>query len=93
MIIEQSEPNIHNIEYSGIKFNGRSAELKEFLINCSGFMDIDAQSFEIMIQSISDHLIDDSSDETTMSEIRPQLKFLREINFFLKGLLPPVNDL
>lgn len=86
MTIEQPKNNIQSIEYNALRFNGGLAELKEFLNNCSGFMDVNEQGFDVMIQSISDQLIDNTDAEITIGEIRPQLKFLREINFFLKGL-------
>ncbi|WP_183559904.1 hypothetical protein [Mucilaginibacter sp. SP1R1] len=50
-------------------------------------MNINAPGFEAMIHSISDNIIDCENAEMTIEELKIQLKFLRELNFFLKSIV------
>ncbi len=61
-------------------------ELRNFLSNCREFMEVDAESFSIMTQVIADNLIDCAPPELTVQELKPQLKFLREVGFFLRSM-------
>lgn len=70
--------------------NGRgqtvnTKEIENFLKQCETFMSADRAGFETMIQIISDNLIDGASAETTMEELKPQLKFLREVGFLIRS--------
>jgi hypothetical protein len=72
------EPHVLNIK-----------EYESLLNQCQQFMDVDRDSLQAMTQIISDQLIDCAKGDTQIEEIRVQLKFLREIGFFLKGFVSP----
>ncbi|WP_407425918.1 hypothetical protein [Arcticibacter sp.] len=68
-------------------------EVEAFISHCKKFMPLHHNSdFELMTQEISDSLIEFTRGDVTMEQIRPQLLFLREVGFLLKGLLTPVEE-
>ncbi|WP_184550126.1 hypothetical protein [Mucilaginibacter sp. FT3.2] len=90
MIIEKkrfsSEKGKQIFNINGIDFDINIDEFKDFLAHCALFMDITKEGFDTMIGSISDSIIDNENQNITMEEVRPQLKFLREISFYLKSI-------
>jgi hypothetical protein len=78
------------IEVSGITYNVNSSDITDFLQSCESFMNIDGNEFEIMTQAIADNIIDNSKPDSTIEQLRPQLKFLREVGFLLAGLVSQV---
>jgi hypothetical protein len=74
------------VTVNGISFELNSVEFKEFLEHCAAFMDISKDGFGLMIDSISDSVIDNENPEMTLEAIRPQLKFMRELSLFLKTI-------
>lgn len=89
MIIERRRqlPIKQIVDIDGAEFKVNHKELKDFLVHCSSFMNINAPGFEAMIHSISDNIIDCENAEMTIEELKIQLKFLRELNFFLKSIV------
>ncbi|WP_183572974.1 hypothetical protein HDF18_06115 [Mucilaginibacter sp. X5P1] len=71
---------------NGIDFDINIQEFKDFLIHSATFMDITREGFDNMIGNISDAILDNESQNSTPEELRPQLKFLREINLYLKSI-------
>ena len=87
MVAERKHPvDDRTITVQGVSFMLNSVEFKEFLEHCSAFMDISKDGFELMIDSISDSVIDNENPELTLEAIRPQLKFMRELSLFLKTI-------
>jgi hypothetical protein len=88
MIVERKRSLEENqtVNVNGVDFGVSLKELKEFLEHCSSFMDISKDGFETMINSISDSVVDNENPEITIEELRPQLKFMRELNLFLKTI-------
>jgi hypothetical protein len=88
MVLEGKKISVENKKQTfminGLNFDINVDEFEDFLKHCSSFMDITKEGFELMIGSISDSIIDNQN--VTMEEARPQLKFLREINFYLKSI-------
>ncbi|HMI01429.1 MAG TPA: hypothetical protein VK541_03055 [Pedobacter sp.] len=80
-----------------IKINGvlHAVNIKEyetFVEECQVFMDVEGNGFEVMTQIISDQLVECASPQTTIEELRPQLKFLKELGLLLSGLTTPLGD-
>jgi len=71
---------------NGIDFDVNIQEFKDFLIHSSTFMDITKEGFDTMIGNISDIILDNENQSSMLEELRPQLKFLREINLYLKSI-------
>ena len=69
-----------------IEYHVYDEEIKAFLENCNGFMNVNKNGFDVMIREICDHLIDEADSETPAKELKDQLKFMREIDFLLKSL-------
>lgn len=68
-------------------------EIESFVDQCKRFMPLhNYNDFELMTQEISDSLVEFTRGDVPMEQIRPQLLFLREIGFLLKGLLTPVEE-
>lgn len=90
MIIEKrkfsAEKGKQIFNINGIDFDINTDEFRDFLTHCASFMDISKDGFETMIASISDSIIDNENQHVTLEEIRPQLKFLREMSFYLKSI-------
>ncbi|SDT05198.1 hypothetical protein SAMN05216490_2379 [Mucilaginibacter mallensis] len=80
------EKEDNSFTINGIDFDINIREFKDFLIHSSAFMDITKEGFDNMIGSIADAILDNDSKNSTLEEIRPQLKFLREVNLYLKSI-------
>ncbi|WP_158827782.1 hypothetical protein [Mucilaginibacter lacusdianchii] len=74
-----------DITIKGVTYSFNTVYISDFLTNCEAFMSIDGNDFEVMTQNIADAVIDNATTEASINELRPQLKFLREIGFLLKG--------
>jgi hypothetical protein len=81
-----SEKEGNSFTINGIDFDIKIQEFKDFLIHSAAFMDITKEGFDNMIGNISDAILDNESQNSTLEELRPQLKFLREINLYLKSI-------
>jgi hypothetical protein len=79
------------IDIEGTPYVVNIKEYESFLKQCRQFMDADAESMQVMTQIISDQLIDSAKDSTKIAELRPQLKFLRELGFFLQVMTSPAD--
>ncbi|MFD0794261.1 hypothetical protein ACFQZX_11570 [Mucilaginibacter litoreus] len=79
------------VEFKGATYNINSSDIVDFLQACETFMSIHGNDFEIMIQTISDTIIDNSNPEMTMGVLGPQLKFLREVGYLLSGLVSNIE--
>jgi hypothetical protein len=86
--LEAMQPQI-NID--GVPYVMNLKEYESFIKQCEHFMATDADSMLVMTQIISDQLIDSVKDNTKIAELRPQLKFLRELGFFLRALVSPAE--
>jgi hypothetical protein len=62
-------------------------EYISFLDQCEHFMSVDKESFEIILDCISERLINCADANTPIGELRPQLKLLKELGFFLKNIV------
>lgn len=89
MVIEASDSSQQIITINGDPYVINVKEYESFLQQCSQFMSADENGFETMIQIIADNLLDNASPDTTIEELRPQLKFLREISFLFRNLVTP----
>lgn len=68
-------------------------EIEVFIEQCRRFMPLQSNNdFELMTQEISDSLVEFTRGDVPMEQIRPQLLFLREIGFLLKGFLTPAEE-
>ncbi|KAA8486779.1 hypothetical protein BDE36_1023 [Arcticibacter tournemirensis] len=90
MVIETIKDAQHIISINGDPYIVNIKEFEAFLKQCEQFMSVDDNGFETMVQIISDSLIDGAAPGTTIDELRPQLKFLREVGFLLKNFASPV---
>jgi hypothetical protein len=79
------------LDIDGIPYVINIKEYESFIKQCGQFMDSDAQGMQVMTQIISDQLIDSAKDSTKIAELRPQLKFLRELGFFLQVIASPAD--
>jgi hypothetical protein len=91
MIVETVDPIQQVINIDGLSYVMNVKEYESFIKQCEKFMETDGDSILTMTQIISDQLIDSAKDNTKVAELRPQLKFLRELGFFMKVLLVPVD--
>jgi hypothetical protein len=66
-------------------------EYESFIEQCDQFMCADNDGLETMVQIVTDQLIDSADANTTVNELRPQLKFMREVAFLLKNLIRPLD--
>ena len=83
---DHREKEGNSFTINGIDFDVNIQEFKDFLTHSATFMDITKEGFETMIGNISDIILDHESQNSTVEELRPQLKFLREINLYLKSI-------
>jgi hypothetical protein len=79
-----------------IKIKGKSyllnvKEYESFIEQCDQFMCVENDGLDTMVQIVTDQLIDSANPSTTIDELRPQLRFMREIAFLLKHLVSPVE--
>jgi hypothetical protein len=86
MLAEQEPVKNLNIEIRGTNYNINMCDIKDFLEQCQSFMELGGTEFEIITQSIADTIIDGDSNIPTQ-QLRIQLRFLREVGFFLKNFV------
>jgi len=91
MTIETIGPMQPIIKIDGAPYVINIKEYASLVSQCQEFMATDTQSLYEMTQIIADQLVDSADGTTSIEELRPQLKFLRELGFFFKGLLTPVT--
>ena len=91
MIIETIASTEPIIKIDGNPYIVNIKEYESLLKQCEQFMETDGESMLAMTQIISDQLIDSAKDNTKIAELRPQLRFLRELGFFLKVALTPAD--
>jgi hypothetical protein len=91
MTIETIESLQPILDIDGIPYAINLKEYKSFRNECQRFMDTDGDSMLVMTQIISDQLIDSAKDNAKMADLRPQLKFLRELGFLLKVFVSPAG--
>ncbi|MDB5111603.1 MAG: hypothetical protein JWR67_2717 [Mucilaginibacter sp.] len=91
MTAEISDLEAPVIKINGICYNVNLNDIKDFIVQCESFMDVDGGEFEIMSQTIADNLIDNINPDLPIKQLKPQLKFLREVGFLLKNLIS-VNE-
>jgi len=92
MTIETIGPIQPIIKIDGEPYVINLKEYESLVHQCQQFMDADNESMFVMTQIIADQLVDSAKDSTKMEELRPQLKFLRELGFFFRGLVSPVPN-
>lgn len=90
-MIETVDTLLPVLNLDGIPYVVNLKEYESFRKECERFMDTDGDSMLVMTQIISDQLIDSAKDNTKVAELRPQLKFLRELGFLLKVLVSPAG--
>jgi len=61
-------------------------EYISFLDQCQDFMSVEKENFEVVLDSISERLINCADANTPIGEIRPQIRLLKELGFFLKNI-------
>lgn len=93
MIIENLKETAQTITLNGTSYSFNFREIEVFMQQCELFMDADQNEFDTMTQVIGDQLIDSANSSTSVSELRAQLKFLREVSFLLRSMLTPVDSL
>ncbi|WP_029287795.1 hypothetical protein [Pedobacter sp. R20-19] len=70
-----------------ITYTFNAQEYVSFLNHCEDFMSVDKENFEMVLDSISERLINCADANTPIGEIRPQIKLLKELGFFLKNIV------
>ncbi len=93
MTIESICPIQPIIKVDGELYMLNVKEYESLINQCSRFMEVDRDSMQAMTQIISDQLIDSAGANAQMKDLLVQLKFLREIGFFLKGIVSPMSSL
>ncbi|UKT62250.1 hypothetical protein [Pedobacter mucosus] len=66
-------------------------EYESFVQQCATFMATEGKGFELMTQIIADQILDTAKPSTMVDELRPQLKFLKELGFFLENIVSPIS--
>jgi hypothetical protein len=90
MVIE-NQPEVQTITLNGVNYTLNVREIEVFMQQCDLFMDANQNEFDTMTQVISDQLIDNANANTSVPELRAQLKFLREVSFLLRCVLSPAT--
>jgi L-fucose isomerase-like protein len=65
----------------------RLIELSSFLNQCYGIDIQDVDDMEIVLQEITEMVVDGADNNLTVSEIKKPLKFLRMLTFMLRSVL------
>jgi len=91
MVIE-NQPEVQTITLNGVNYTLNTREIETFMQQCDLFMDANQNDFDTMTQVIADQLIDNANANTSVPELRGQLKFLREVSFLLRCMLTPANQ-
>ncbi|WP_040299110.1 hypothetical protein [Arcticibacter svalbardensis] len=66
-------------------------EIQSFFDSCKLFMPASVPDLVVQTQIISDTLIDQASPENLIGDLKNNIKFLKEIEFMLKGILTPIK--
>ncbi len=91
MSLEILSSNQPIVMINGIPHYFNIKEYESFVQQCASFMTIEEKGFEVMTQIIADQIIDTAKPSTMVEELRPQLKFLKEMGFFLENIVTPVS--
>lgn len=70
-----------------ISYTFNTQEYVSFLNHCEDFMSVEKENFEVVLDAISERLINCADANTPIGEIRPQIKLLKELGFFLKNIV------
>lgn len=90
MVIDKQQ-EVQTITLNGVNYTLNLREIETFMQQCDLFMDANHIEFDTMTQIISDQLIDNANANTSVPELRAQLKFLREVSFLLRCMLSPAS--
>ena len=90
MVIENQQ-EVQTIILNDVNYSLNLREIETFMQQCDLFMDANQNEFDTMTQIISDQLIDNANANTSVPELRAQLKFLREVSFLLRCMLSPAK--
>lgn len=90
MVIE-NHPEVQTITLNGVSYALNIREIETFMQQCDLFMDANQNDFDTMTQVIADQLIDNANANTSVPELRAQLKFLREVSFLLRCMMTPAT--
>jgi hypothetical protein len=90
MVIE-NQSEVQTITLNGVNYALNIREIEVFMQQCDLFMDANQNEFDTMTQVISDQLIDNANANTSVPELRAQLKFLREVSFLLRCMVSPAT--
>ena len=90
MVIE-NQPEVQTITLNGVSYALNIREIETFMQQCDLFMDANQNDFDTMTQVIADQLIDNANANTSVPELRAQLKFLREVSFLLRCMMTPAT--
>jgi len=92
MVIENLKESAQTITLNGVEYAFNINEIESFMNECELFMSTGHNEFDTMTQIIADQLIDNATANTSVPELRAQLKFLREVSFLLRSMLRPVEN-
>jgi hypothetical protein len=92
MVVDSLQQTQPIIRIKGKSYHINVKEYESFIQQCEKFMCVDDEGIETMIQVVTDQLIDNANPNTTIEELRPQLKFIREVSFLLRNLLTPAEE-
>jgi hypothetical protein len=92
MVIDSFQETQPIVQIKGKSYIFNVKEYESFIEQCDQFMCVENDGIDTMIQVVTDQIIDSASPATTIDEIRPQLRFMREISFLLKNLVSPVEN-
>lgn len=91
MVIENLKGSVQTITLNGTEYAFNFNEIETFMNECELFMPTGQNEFDTMTQIIADQLIDNANSNTSVPELRAQLKFLREVSFLLRSMVSPVD--
>lgn len=92
MVIEKLRYPTEGVTVNGKSYKLNVREIEVFLQHCASFMPPEHSDFETITQIISDQLVDNANANTSVEELRTQLKFLREVSFLLKSIVSPADN-
>ncbi|WP_442590909.1 hypothetical protein ACSBL2_06725 [Pedobacter sp. AW31-3R] len=93
MLIDNTQHNKYIVTINGNSYYINLTEFESFIQQCEKFMSVEGDGLENMTRIIADQVIDGKDSETSVEELKQQLKFLREVGFLMKSLVIPVIDL
>lgn len=91
MVIENLKDSTQTITLNGTSYAFNFNEIESFMKECDLFMSTGHNEFDTMTQIIADQLIDNANANTSVPELRAQLKFLREVSYLLRSMMSPVD--